>query len=358
MPEQKVCRKSLLKRAWPRRLSWFLVLLLASFMGADMDGPGRSASAQHGASATRLALASAEFGPIALNAIIAPDTLEQIARQMRDKRWKLPAQDEVWPLKNGTPLVKTPRLDELWHTLQPGESLKRLRDMYKVNTPMLQTLNPGVDLKALDTGDRIRVWKRADNVFARSWGAPNAGRLFNGEPLPPNPNYRILYPHRTFGTFYTVSEVTRVLNNFYQTYPDASKIMIGDISLRRGYQIAPHASHRSGRDIDISYPLTQEPRDLRRFHYLRRGDLDVPQMLSILKDFLDGGYVQYVFMDRWIQRALRAEALRQGATKEWVERVFQYPDFSGGSAIVRYSPGHKNHFHVRFTCQPTDQRCS
>lgn len=337
-----------------------MVVIIATLFSPNAElQPARAQlppSQSHTSAASSLSVASAGFGPIALNAIIDPGTLERIARQIRDERWKLPS-SAAWPLEDGQPVVNTQQLDELWHTVLPGETLHRLRTMYRRNTASFRELNPGVDLNALTPGQRIRVWKRSPEHFAKSYGAANSGRLFYGEPLPDSPYYRILYPHRAFGTYYTISEVTRVLNNFGEAYPGTEPLMIGDISFRTGRKIHPHASHRTGRDIDISLPRKNPAATLRRFGHVRRDELDAQKMLSILKDFLDGGHVQYIFIDRWHQRTLRAEALAQGATEEWVNEVFQYPDYNGGTAIVRHARGHRKHFHVRFACQETDRRC-
>lgn len=348
------------KGALLRSLSLCVVVIIATIFTPDADfEPARAdhPPAHRAAAASNLAVASAGLGPVALNAIIDPGTLERIARQIRDERWKLPDERALWPLEDGKPRVATQRLDELWHTVLPGETLNRLRHMYKQNTATLQQLNPGVNLNALSVGQRIRVWKRSPEDVSKSYGAANRGRLYHGEPLPFSPNYRVLYPHRSFGTYYTISEVTRVLNNFGAAYPDSEPLIVGDISFRNGRKIHPHASHRSGRDIDISYPRKSASKTLRRFSHTRRNELDARRMLVLLKDFIDGGYVEYIFMDRHLQKRVRAEALAQGAPQEWVERVFQYPAYSGGTAIVRHAGGHKNHFHVRFKCQPTDRRC-
>jgi murein endopeptidase len=304
-----------------------------------------------------LRLAASGFGPVPTNTILSPDTLERIALRIRQDRWSLPPDEKIWPLHDKTPVVQTKQADELWHTVEPGHTLHRLRQMYKVSTYQLRKLNPDINLRNLDVGERVRVWKRNQDAIASSYGAANRGRLYNAEPLPDDENYVVLYPHRTFGTFYTVSEIKRVLDNYYAAYPDAHKLMVGDISFRRGRSMHPHKSHRSGRDIDISYPRQEAPPNYRRFHYVRRDNLQVKRTLSLIKDLLDGGYVEYIFMDRWFQKMLRQEAIAQGATDEWIERVFQYPDWHGGTAIIRHSPGHRNHFHARFKCQPTDRRC-
>lgn len=310
-----------------------------------------------GAVAGALRLAASGFGPVPTNSILPPDTLEHIATRIHQERWQMPPEDKKWPMREDEPVVDTPRLDQMWHTVEPGQTLRRLRHMYKVRTSDLRKYNPGVDLARLEPGQRILVWKRAEKP-SKSYGAAHWGRLYYSEPLPDDDKYVILYPHRTFGTYYTVSETKRVLDNFYERFPDAHKLIVGDISFRTGRSIHPHKSHRTGRDIDVSYPRHEPPPNFRRFHHVRRDNLHVERTFSLIKDLLDGGYVEYIFMDRWFQRLLRQEALEQGAPKEWVDRVFQYPDWSGGTAIIRHSGGHRNHFHVRFKCQPTDRRCT
>jgi murein endopeptidase len=316
------------------------------------------AGSTHGGSVVgSLRLAASGFGPVPTNTILGPGTLERIAKRIRQQRWSVPDADKVWPTHDESPVIQTKQIDELWHTVEPGQTLHRLRQMYKVSTYQLRTLNPNINLGALDAGERLQVWKRDDEAVSASYGAASRGRLYNAEPLPDDEKYVVLYPHRTFGTYYTVSEVRRILDNFYEAYPRAHKLMIGDISFRRGRGMHPHKSHRSGRDIDISYPRLDAPPTYRRFHYVRRDELDVKKTLSLIKDLIDGGHVEYIFMDRWFQKMLRKEALAQGATKKWAQAVFQYPDWHGGTALIRHASGHRNHFHIRFKCQSTDRRC-
>lgn len=334
------------------------IVTVLSFVGSTPEvAQVRAQQAPSGSVSGSLHLAASGFGPAPTNSILPPDTLELIAERIQQERWSLPSEDHQWPIEDGTPVVDTPQIDQLWHTVRPGQTLRRLRQMYKTNYRTLSRLNPDVDLRDLEAGERLLVWQREEGSVAKSYGAAHWGRIYDAEPLPDDENYVILYPHRTFGTYYTVSEVKRVLDNYYEKYPNAHKLMVGDISFRNGRSMHPHKSHRSGRDIDISYPRLDPPPTYRRFHYVRRDNLDVKKTLSLLKDLIDGGHVEYIFVDRWFQRMLREEALDQGATKEWVEKVFQFPDWSGGPAIIRHASGHRNHFHARFKCQPTDRRC-
>jgi hypothetical protein len=326
-----------------------VAMVNAQQLGQDTSAGGSVAGA--------MKMAASGFGPVPTNTVLPPAALERIADKIRRERWQLPDEETTWPVEQGRPIVEAALPDELWHTVEPGQNLRRLRHMYRKSHARLRELNPHVDFSNLEPGQRILIWQRDGDKFSQSYGAPNWGRLYRGVPMPDDENWVILHRHRTFGTYYTISETKRVLDNYFEKYPEAHKLMVGDISFRNGRSIHPHKSHRTGRDIDVSYPRLEPPPNFRRFHHVRRDNLDVKKTLSLLKDLIDGGYVEYIFVDRWFQRLLREEALAQGATEEWVDAVFQYPHWSGGDAIIRHASGHTNHFHARFKCQPTDRRC-
>ena len=220
----------------------------------------------------------------------------------------------------------------------------------------LQELNPDVDFDNLEKGQQVLVWKRSEQ-FSKSWGDPNHGRLYDGEPLPEGDGYLVLHPHRAFGTYYTVSEIVRVMDAFNARYPESKPLIVGDISVKNGRQLKPHKSHQSGRDVDITYPRLREPPNYSRFHNISRRDFDIEKSFWLIKQFIDGGNVEYVFMDKRWQRVLRAYAEKQGATEEWLNAVFEYRSNRPGLAIIRHERGHARHFHLRFKCQETDTRC-
>ncbi|MFW5968020.1 MAG: penicillin-insensitive murein endopeptidase [Persicimonas sp.] len=345
-----------------RTVSLVGAVLLAAMIDtsprADVEAPANDRSKSERAAGTQLTTAAAGFGPVPTNAVLPPESLEQVAERIRYERWQIPEGDYAWPMEDGSPVVETPRLDQLWHTVEPGETLRRLAKRYKLTYAQLEEFNPHLNLHDLESGDRVLVWEREGDAPSVSYGGPDWGRLINGEPLPDDDHYVVLYPHRTFGTHYTISEVKRVLDNFAERYPEAEKLLVGDISYRTGRLMNPHKSHRTGRDVDIAFPRTKKPPTHRRFHYLPDYQLETEQTLSLIKDFIDGGYVQYIFIDRWFQHLLREEAREQGAPERWIDRVFQYPDSDDRDAIVRHSPGHRTHMHIRFACQPTDKRCN
>lgn len=347
------------------RFRWLLILLftlIAALVGTWI--PHHTTLQAHEGQilpdSPALRMAALSVKPISILSVLSPEAMATAAielnQQQNLQRWMLPTPQQ-WHIVNDHPLVETRTLEEFWHTVSRGHALKNLRAMYRISTTALQELNPELDLNNLNEGDRVLVWKRPKNSFARSVGAATGGRLINAEPLPLGEKYHVLYPHRAWGTYYTVSEIVRVLDAFGAKFPDTDPLIVGDISFRNGRSIHPHRSHQAGRDVDITYPRHQPPPDYNRFHHVRRDNLDVEKTLWLINQFIAGGKVEYMFIDRYHQRALYQEAKRQGAPQEWLNAVFQYPAHTGGTAIIRHARGHRKHFHVRFACQPTDRRC-
>ncbi len=340
------------------KITSILVALAAAFFTYV---PVEPVSAQQGggaAPAATLRAAAVWFGPLPTPSLFSSATMERIEQLAVDNEWPMPDEIKPWPLDaQGNPIVTTRQIDELWHTVGRGKSKHRLREMFGGRLSRIEALNPGVDLDNLEEGQEILVWQRDTAKISQSVAAANRGRVSNGEPLPPGDNYVVMYPHRAFGTYYTISEVVRVLDAFAVRFPEASPVIMGDLSFRNGKRIRPHKSHQSGRDIDITYPRVNEPPNYRRFHPIRARDLDVPRTLWMLKSFIAGGQVEYMFVDRHFQRLLIREAEKQGAPQEWIDAVFQYPNYSGTNAIVRHARGHRTHVHIRFKCQETDRSC-
>ncbi len=332
------------------------ILFVFAFLWASF-GAQKESSAQMRAVGLR-AVASI-FGQAKTPSLFDPAQLRKIESLSLDLRWPMPTRELVsWPTTDGSPAVDTRRADELWHTLRPWQDTERLLEMYQGRVSRLKKFNPGVQFSRLLAGELLLVWQRDRDVLSRSIGDSTTGFHQDAELMPKGDNYSILYPHRTFGTFYTVSEMVRMLDLFEARYPEASNILIGDISFRLGGKMTPHVSHRSGRDIDFSYPRKDEPVNWKRFQDVNARSIDAEQTLFMIKTLIDSNQVNMIFIDHRLQGALVREAKRQDAPQEWINAVFQYPQSSGTGALVRHSKGHINHMHVRFKCQPTDMYCS
>jgi hypothetical protein len=84
---------------------------------------------------------------------------------------------------------------------------------------------------------------------------------------------------------------------------------------------------------------------------LRPDDVDWHAAWALIEAFVDTGVVQSIYLERQLQRRLRRAAKGMGASMERINAII-HPN-----GIVRHSPGHKGHIHVRFRCSPEATRC-
>lgn len=274
-----------------------------------------------------------------------------------DNLWVLPSRNQ-WPTNDaGIPVVTTTQLDEISHVITYKRDLDWIYDRYKTDYATLQGLNPNLDLMSLEDDDELIVWRREGDLMAHGRGTPNRGRLLDGEPLAPSPKYVILHRHRAYGTYYITSHLKDMFDAYALRFPEAEPVVIGDLSYRTGRRIKPHLSHQSGRDVDITYPRHDKPRDYLKFHYIKRANLDAHRTLWLVQKMAASGYVEKIFMDYWVQRKVYQEAQQQGAPQEWLDAVFQYPRW-GGDALIERAKGHDDHMHVRYFCQQPDTHCA
>jgi len=105
---------------------------------------------------------------------------------------------------------------------------------------------------------------------SRALGKPFRGRLAGGVPLPLESDDYVTWdpilrdsPNRvwrTYGTDRLVSLIQRIAREFAADHPEASRIVVGDLSLPRGgnfgrqYGGLGHGSHQNGLDVDVYYP--------------------------------------------------------------------------------------------------------
>lgn len=162
--------------------------------------------------------------------------------------------------------------------------------------------------------------------------------------LQERPGLKVTRPRRAWGTRLVIRRLEQVADGYRGQFPAAAPIHVRDISRRRAGKLSGHGSHCSGQDVDIQLPLkhtaayvdaTGETLDLKRAWYL------VTALLSTCD-------VEFIFIDRELQRALRSYARRRHTLPPGAEGwLFQYPH-RGPRGVVRHWPNHKNHLHVRF----------
>jgi LysM repeat protein len=167
--------------------------------------------------------------------------------------------------------------------------------------------------------------------------------------------YTLSRPELTYGSSHTVRSLQEAIAVWRRDYGFVGSLVITCISKPGGGKFRPHKSHQSGRDVDIRLPVKKKDdasaSDL--------NDVDWNATWALVKTLIDGGQVQYIFLNSDRQRQLYKAALRAGAKKEELAKWIQFPQKSGTNhGIVRHADGHKAHLHVRFKCGPREKSCS
>jgi hypothetical protein len=187
---------------------------------------------------------------------------------------------------------------------------------------------------------------------------PIAGDPEPTVPLPPSDDYDIRCAYNAHATRGTVEHLRRAVARVREVYP--GQLVIGDISRRYGGSFGTHASHRSGRDVDIWLPIVgglyrTAPECSNCGNSWCRAapdEVDWRTTWTLIRILLDTGAVERIFLDRSLHPRLAAAALATGARVHEVARTIQRRP--GAPAPVMHSPGHSRHLHVRFTCDPGD----
>lgn len=193
---------------------------------------------------------------------------------------------------------------------------------------------------------------------AASVGKPNRGRLVRGVQLPEAPElYELRRPDEAYASSHTVRLLISAIASFHARADYPRALSIGSLSKQGGGKLRPHSSHQSGRDVDIRLPVSDLEAST---HFVPKSadDIDWDAAWQLVKAMLETGAIEYIFLDRDRQRQLLKRAKRDGATPAQLETWFQYPRPTGtNNGIIRHSPGHGSHIHVRFACGPRELRC-
>lgn len=245
---------------------------------------------------------------------------------------------------------------DLWVTVGPNDTWQSIAAAFGHTGSTLAALNPETDLNHLHPGQRILAYRYHDALPSVSRGRPNYGRLVRGMPMPDGPHWTVRDRHLAFGTGEAVSHLLRGLSHVGETMPGGARPMIGDLSRRRGGRLKRHRSHRTGRDADVAYYFLDHQRS-NSFWPAWPSTMDKERQWALFRYWLERDLVTYIFIDPRLQRALYDHAVSLGEDPELLARAFGERN-RGRSGILRYSPGHRDHFHVRFHCADHDSRCS
>lgn len=247
-----------------------------------------------------------------------------------------------------------------------GDTLGGIAGRFDTSVAALVTLNrlrsttirPGQGLE-LEPGEM----PEPAIVLGQSIGLPHHGHLVDASKLRQAPGYFIRRPHRAYGAQHTVAHLTRIIGELRARFPHAHRLAVGDLSAAEGGKISMHASHQSGRDVDLGFYFKNKPEGYPEdFVVGTRKNLDFDAtwtLLSSLTDLADDDAgVEKIFLNYKTQKVLYKMARKNGISKTDLSKVFQYPrGRHAPEGIVRHHAGHEDHLHVRFKCPPDDKKC-
>lgn len=167
-----------------------------------------------------------------------------------------------------------------------------------------------------------------------------------GEQLMPGPGMQ-MSPNleRKWGRPGAVRLLRQAFADVQRRWPQRHPAIVGSLSREGGGRIGRHKSHRSGQDVDVGYYTTEA----------NRKDWGVPKLDEIdyqrtwyLVDWLEQtGHVAAIFMAPSIQRRLYSYARSHGVAEARLQTLFQYGPKGSKGALIRNSPGHRDHMHLR-----------
>jgi penicillin-insensitive murein endopeptidase len=204
--------------------------------------------------------------------------------------------------------------------------------------------------------------------FQGSIGMPHRGVLTTGAELPRHGDgYRWLRDDdRHHAVPRLVGAIETAARTVARDRPGAS-LVVGDLSGPRGGRLSGHASHRSGRDVDLLLYLTTlegVPVDSPGFAvrvgldglaFDEKGErffrFDVEREWLLVKSLVedDAARIQFIFVSRPVKALL----------VEWARARSEPPDTIVRAMDVMVQPGppaeaHDDHVHVRTACTPEE----
>ncbi|MBW2453301.1 MAG: penicillin-insensitive murein endopeptidase [Deltaproteobacteria bacterium] len=191
-----------------------------------------------------------------------------------------------------------------------------------------------------------RVAEDLSSLGAMSLGRPNAGAVINAVQMPAGDHWELVTPWRAWATPETVAFLIAAIERVNAEYSPTHPLYIGHLSREHGGPLRPHRSHQSGRDVDTSYYYRMD----RNPGWYQRGSahtLDLARTWALVRALVTETDVEYLFIDRSIQRLLKKHALKVGEDRGWLDRIFQIGSREP-EPIIRHAWGHATHIHVRF----------
>lgn len=266
-----------------------------------------------------------------------------------ERREELPSEREPAPGNAGRPIT---------YTISRGGTLRNVANLYKLYHHEIAELNSGFSPdRELEPNTEVVVFRDFGRP-SESVGYPHDGQIDNALPMLEGPGRKITAERwKTWATRNTVEQLDHVLRRWAEVEPKAPPVLVGNLSSREGGPLAPHKSHQSGRDVDLSYITKWNGKERVTWQHVTAENLDVELTWRLIKLMTQDARVEVIYMDRKIQRLLLDYAKRHGTIRR--ARLGNWLEVAGGAdePLIRHVAGHQDHFHVRFACPEGSRRC-
>ncbi|GMU62204.1 MAG: hypothetical protein AMXMBFR34_39670 [Myxococcaceae bacterium] len=206
--------------------------------------------------------------------------------------------------------------------------------------------NDGGVLYSADLSDEElarRFVEEPASLGSISVGLAGAGRVINAVKLEPGEAWVLVTPESAWGAQETIEGLKLVAQRVRDTVPTAPPLRVNHIGKKDGGYLRPHHSHQSGRDVDLGF-YYQPGVDLQALKKRREHSIDLPANWALIRALATEVDVQFVLVDRRVQKVLYEYALSIGEDRGWLDSLFK----AGAGSLLQHARGHRDHFHVRF----------
>lgn len=203
------------------------------------------------------------------------------------------------------------------------------------------------------TGSAEARWRKRQQAL----GAVNAGHLQHAARLHNTRYVKLRFPNNAWGTRRMVDVLQQCAKQVGKRHRSAHKLLVGDLSRRKGGPLPPHAGHQNGREADVGFYM-RSGKPLAGLWKVGAYHIDAKRTLTFLSCLIGTGDVLNIFMARALQPPLVREAKRRRWTKARIAKTFSWPRGRNKRVgIIQHRGGHDNHLHVRLKCARHEKKC-
>jgi hypothetical protein len=178
--------------------------------------------------------------------------------------------------------------------------------------------------------------------------------LHEAEQLVSGPGVESQKNDSNWGRPHFVQQVRALFFDMYKRWPNRHPALVGSLSRMGGGHLGHHKSHRAGQDIDVGYFTYEANR--KGWGNPGLGEIDYQRLWYFIDSAEKTGMAAAIYMAPPIQKKLYQYAASQGQPEARLKTLFQYgPKGSRGDTLIRFAPGHRDHFHLRLLC-PEDYK--